>query len=125
MVKNRAPQVQINRLNELRRWSEFLKMPINVEPKYFPPDGLPANKLIIAAIILKKDVALLVNNLRWKQFGQMKKILVLTDVIIEVANDLGYEGKTLYDLSNKPEVKKILKENIIMEAVWVEKDIGR
>ena len=28
-----------------------------------------------------------------------------------MANDFGYVGKTLYDLSNKPEVKKILKEN--------------
>ena len=110
MVKNRAPQVQINRLNELRRWSEFLKMPINVEPKYFPPDGLPANKLIIAAIILKKDVALLVNNLMEAVWVKEKDI-GRTDVIIEVANDFGYEGKTLYDLSNKPEVKKILKGN--------------
>ena len=68
MVKDRAPQVQINRLNELRRWSEFLKMPINVEPKYFPPDGLPANKLIIAAIILKK-MFLFLFIILWKQFG--------------------------------------------------------
>ena len=34
-----------------------------------------------------------------------------TDVIIEVANDNGFQGKTLFDLSNKSEVKKILKEN--------------
>ena len=34
-----------------------------------------------------------------------------TDVIIEVANDNGFQGKTLFDLSNKSGVKKILKEN--------------
>ena len=34
-----------------------------------------------------------------------------TDVIIEVANDNGFQGKTLFDLSNKSEVTEILKEN--------------
>ena len=110
MVKDRAPQVQKNRLNEMRRWSEFLKMRINVEPKYFPPDGLPANKLIIAAIILKKDVALLVNNLM-KAVWVKEKDIGRTDVIIEVANENGFQGKTLFDLSNTSEVSKILKEN--------------
>ena len=85
-------------------------MPINVEPKYFPPDGLPANKLIIAAIILKKDVALLVNNLM-KAVWVKEKDIGRTDVIIEVANENGFQGKTLFDLSNTSEVSKILKEN--------------
>ena len=110
MVKNRAPQVQINRLNELRRWSEFLKMPINVEPKYFPPDGLPANKLIIAAITLKKDVALLVHNLMDTVWVKEKDI-GNSDVIIEVANDSGYEGDKLYELSCKADIESKLKNN--------------
>jgi len=110
MVKDRAPQVQINRLNELRRWSEFLKMPINVEPRYFPPDGLPANKLIIAAIILEKDVTSLVHKLMEAVWVKEKDIGD-SDVIVEVANEYGFQGKTLFDLSNKSEVSKILKEN--------------
>jgi len=110
MVKDRAPQVQINRLNELKRWSEFLKMRINVEPKYFPPDGLPANKLIIAAIILEKDVSTLVHKLMEAVWVKEKDI-GRTDVIIEVANEYGVQGETLFDLSNKSEVSKILKEN--------------
>ena len=110
MVKDRAPQVQINRLNELRRWGEFLKMPINVEPKYFPPDGSPANELIIAAIILEKDVSYIVHNLMEAVWVKDKDIANV-DVLIEIANNSGYEGEKLYDLSSKPEVKKILKEN--------------
>ena len=57
-------------------------MPINVEPKYFPPDGLPANNIIIAAIILKKDVASLVNNVMEAVWVKEKDI-GRTDVIIE------------------------------------------
>ena len=110
MVKDRAPQVQINRLNELTRWSEFLKMPINVEPRYFPPDGLPANKLIIAAIILEKDVSSLVHKLMEAVWVKEKDI-GRTNVIIELANEYGFQGKTLFDFSNTSEVSKILKEN--------------
>ena len=74
---------------------EFLKMPINVG-QYFPPDGLPANKLIIAAITLK-DVALLVHNLMDSVWVKEKDI-GNSDVLIEVANDSGY-GEKLYELS--------------------------
>ena len=44
----RAPQRQAYRLVELKRFSEHLKMPLNLQPKFFPVAGDPAAKLIIA-----------------------------------------------------------------------------
>jgi len=44
----RAPQRQAYRLLELKRFSEWLHAPLNVEPKYFPVNGDDAAKLIIA-----------------------------------------------------------------------------
>ena len=35
-LPKRAPQRQAYRLMELRRWRDFLGVPINVEPKHFP-----------------------------------------------------------------------------------------
>jgi 2-hydroxychromene-2-carboxylate isomerase len=35
-LPKRAPQRQAYRLMELRRWRDFLGVPINVEPKFFP-----------------------------------------------------------------------------------------
>ena len=34
-----------------------------------------------------------------------------TNVIIELANEYGFQGKTLFDFINTSEVSKILKEN--------------
>ena len=48
-VGQRAPQRQAYRLVELQRYSQFLNVPLNVKPKYFPVGGDDAARLIIAA----------------------------------------------------------------------------
>ena len=45
----RAPQRQAYRLVELQRYSEFLNVPLNLKPKFFPVGGDDAARLIIAA----------------------------------------------------------------------------
>ncbi len=47
-LPKRAPQRQAYRLQELRRWSEFLQMPLHVQPQYFPVGGDAAAALIIS-----------------------------------------------------------------------------
>ena len=44
----RAPQRQAYRLVELKRFSEHLQVPLNLQPKHFPVSGDAAAKLIIA-----------------------------------------------------------------------------
>jgi len=44
----RAPQRQAYRLLELKRFSEWLHVPMKLEPKYFPVPGDDAARLIIA-----------------------------------------------------------------------------
>jgi 2-hydroxychromene-2-carboxylate isomerase len=47
-LAKRAPQRQAYRLVELKRFSEFLGMPLNLHPKYFPAATDDAARLIIA-----------------------------------------------------------------------------
>jgi carboxymethylenebutenolidase len=47
-LAKRAPQRQAYRLVELRRFSEWLSLPINVQPRFFPVQPDAAAKLIIA-----------------------------------------------------------------------------
>ncbi len=44
----RAPQRQAYRLLEMKRFSEYLHAPMNLQPKYFPVSGDDAARLIIA-----------------------------------------------------------------------------
>ncbi len=48
-VGDRPKPVQINRLRELARWREWLSMPLNLHPAFFPVDPTLAGKVLIAA----------------------------------------------------------------------------
>jgi len=48
-LAKRAPQRQAYRLQELPRWRDFLGVPLNVHPKFFPADPTQAACLISAA----------------------------------------------------------------------------
>ena len=50
-LAKRAPQRQAYRLMELRRFAEHLRLPIHIEPRYFPVNADLATKLIIAVQI--------------------------------------------------------------------------
>ena len=47
-LAKRAPQRQAYRLVELRRWSEHLGQPLQLQPRYFPVASDDAAKLIVA-----------------------------------------------------------------------------
>jgi len=47
-LPKRAPQRQAYRLMELRRWKEFLGVPINIEPKHFPSSEALTAPCVIA-----------------------------------------------------------------------------
>lgn len=47
-LAKRAPQRQAYRLVELKRFSEWLQVPLLLQPKFFPVDGTLASKLIVA-----------------------------------------------------------------------------
>jgi len=48
-LPKRAPQRQAYRLVELRRWKEYLGLPLVTQPKHFPVNANPAAQLICAA----------------------------------------------------------------------------
>ena len=54
-VKQRSPQRQAYRMMELKRWRDFLKIPLTLEPKFFPVNGEPGSLVVIAA--LRKGLA--------------------------------------------------------------------
>ena len=58
-LPKRAPQRQAYRLVELRRFSEFLNMPMHIQPRFFPVNPTPASLLITATQIQIGDPAAL------------------------------------------------------------------
>lgn len=49
-LKDRPPQRRAYRLMELKRWRDFLHVPLTLEPKHFPVPAEPAATLILAVL---------------------------------------------------------------------------
>ena len=84
----RAPQRQAYRLVELQRYSQFLKVPLNVKPKYFPVGGDDAARLIIAADLAQGAAAAMAISgailaACWAQERNMADDKVLTELLQE------------------------------------------
>jgi 2-hydroxychromene-2-carboxylate isomerase len=54
-LPKRSPQRRAYRMMELKRWREVRGLPLNLEPKHFPCDDLPATRLLISAKLQGKD----------------------------------------------------------------------
>jgi 2-hydroxychromene-2-carboxylate isomerase len=52
-LAKRAPQRQAYRLVELRRFSEWLQLPLTLQPKFFPVAGDPSARLI--SVVAERD----------------------------------------------------------------------
>jgi carboxymethylenebutenolidase len=84
----RAPQRQAYRLVELQRFSQHLKIPLNLKPQYFPVGGDPAARLIIAADMAHGAAAAMamagaVLTACWAQDRNMADDAVLAELLQE------------------------------------------
>ena len=52
MLSKRPLSIQKNRLNELKRWRDHLKIKFNLKPKFFPVSPIKSCKLLIACSII-------------------------------------------------------------------------
>jgi 2-hydroxychromene-2-carboxylate isomerase len=54
-LPKRSPERRAYRLMDMKRWRDHLKIPINLEPKHFPSNEVPATRLVLAAKLAGKD----------------------------------------------------------------------
>ena len=109
-VHKRPLQRQKYRLQELERWSEFLKIKLNPEPKHFPSRSLLPSKVIISVKILNfenvNDIAYAIMEGLWiKELNiddpkSLKKILTR---FIKTADEV-------IDFSESKQVEKEMNE---------------
>ncbi|MEK9844500.1 2-hydroxychromene-2-carboxylate isomerase [Thalassospira sp.] len=108
LAKRPKPR-QEYRLVELKRWSEFLDLPINLHPKFFPVDETLAARTIIAVQEDGKDVADLTETLMGDIWLRERDI---TDPAV-IRDALSASGLSLEYLENAdlPEIARIYDDN--------------
>ena len=109
-LPQRSLQRQKYRLDEIKRWSEFLNIKINIRPKFFPPKEphLPA-KFTIAANLL--GVKVVFGHELLKQLWSEEKDISDEKNIETVSNNFKINFKELSTLAKSENVSKIYTNN--------------
>ena len=109
-VPQRSSQRQKYRLDELKRWSEFLNIQINLKPKFFPPkDPHISSKYTIAANLL--GIKLVFGHELLKLMWSEEKDISDEKNIEIVGNFFELDFKKLSNLAKSEKVSKIYQEN--------------
>jgi|TARA_B110000211_G_C13872466_1_gene461431 2-hydroxychromene-2-carboxylate isomerase len=109
-VPERSAQRQKYRLDELKRWSEFLNIKINIKPKFFPPKDphIPA-KYTIAANLL--GVKILFGHELLKKLWIEEKDISDEKNIELISNQFKVDFNELSLLAKSDKVAKIYTDN--------------
>ena len=93
-VGQRPPQIQKNRLNELRRWRDFLGMPLNLHPEFFPVDQKLAARMAIAARQSGADIGPLCQAILTAVWAEERNIAD-PETLKAIADAQGLDGAAL------------------------------
>ncbi len=100
----RAPQRQAYRLVELRRFSERLGVPLNLQPKFFPVDAGPASRLIVQVDMADgAQKALALSGAMLKAVWAQERNVADADTLAALLAECGLPAKRL-EQSQAPEV---------------------
>jgi 2-hydroxychromene-2-carboxylate isomerase len=103
-VKQRSPQRQAYRMMELRRWRDFLKIPLTLEPKFFPvPDALSARVVIAAQGAGWHPGQLILGFLRavWAE----ERDIAASETVRAIVAESGLDAEALLAAAEAPEAE--------------------
>ena len=111
-LAKRPPQRQAYRLIELARWSKFLGLPLNLQPKFFPVAGDPAARLIVATQLAHGtekalELAAAISKALWVEERNIADEATLQSV----AEHLSLDGKSLLAASSGASVQAAYDAN--------------
>jgi carboxymethylenebutenolidase len=110
-LPKRAPQRQAYRLVELKRFSDFLGVPLNVQPKFFPVNSDDASRLIIAVERDDgTDAALAISRAVFAAVWQQERDIASPQVLGELLAECGLPADRL-ERSRAPAVQQAYEAN--------------
>lgn len=109
-LPKRAPQRQAYRLVELKRWSGFLDMPMNLQPKHFPAAEDVAARMVIAAAQAGLDAGRLANAVLRAVWAEERDIAD-ADTLRAIAHGNGFDADRLLATADTEAVRAAYAAN--------------
>lgn len=111
-VAQRPPQRQAYRLAELARWSKHLGLPLNLHPAFFPVNGEPGARMLIAALhAAGTEQALALLGALGRACWAEEKNIADPDTLVAIATGVGLDGAQLLERSTSDVVTAELARN--------------
>ena len=96
-LKQRPAQRQAYRLMELRRWRDWLGLPLTIEPQFFPVDAGTASLMLTACIAQGSDATMRLAGTMLRAVWAEEKNLADHETLVALAQSAGLDGRALLD----------------------------
>jgi len=103
-LSKRAPQRQAYRLIELARWSRFLDVPLNLQPRHFPVSAEIASHFVLAALERSVDAALDLTLALGRAVWTEERDIADPATIRSIADACGIDGAALAERAGAPDI---------------------
>ncbi len=104
-VKQRSPQRQAYRLLELRRWRDYLGVPLNLEPKFFPVADQLAARAVLAGEQMGTDPGAYTYAIMRACWAEEKNIADPA-TLAAIADSIGSDGAVVLSAAESESVKE-------------------
>lgn len=94
-LAKRAPQRQAYRIVELKRWREFLGVPLNLQPSFFPMNEALAARLVIASREAGQDAVGLAHAMMHAVWAEDRNIAD-PEVLEQIVTECGLDPARLF-----------------------------
>jgi len=98
-LPKRHPSRQRTRMDELKRWSEYLGIPINLQPAFFPADCSTASKMVIAAAQRGENAGALSDAVLTAVWNEEKNVAD-NNTMLSIAQGCGVDGPALLEAAS-------------------------
>ncbi|MYN14379.1 2-hydroxychromene-2-carboxylate isomerase [Pusillimonas sp. TS35] len=96
-LKQRPVQRLMYRQVELKRWSEYLRIPLALNPRHFPADESIASLMIITALQRHgADAALQLTGAVLRAVWAQERDIADGETLAQIGNECGLDGAALY-----------------------------
>ena len=119
-VSKRPVQRQKIRLQELKRWSKFLNIPLTLQPKFFPVDPALSHRTIILAQKNNINVENLIFSFQKSVWADEKDISD-ENTIIEICKSNNFDSSSIIEDANSEDIISEYKNNTeeaLSKNVW-------
>ena len=106
-LAKRHPSRQRYRMDELKRWSRYLNIPINLTPAFFPADQTIAACMVYAT---SSDAAGTLSDAMLSAVWRDEKNIADADTLVAIANECGLDGVALLGAANNDAMKQKLMD---------------